>query len=59
LRLQELIKGDWWFPETALVLDAQARLKLRAPEGEYRLTLDDRAVAFTLDKSVPEVTVTF
>jgi len=53
LRLQELTKGEWWFGETALTLDARRQVRLRAPEGQYRLRVGSRDVTFSLDRAVP------
>lgn len=57
LRLQELVKGEWWFGKTALALDAQRQLHMRAPEGSYRLQVGSREMTFSLDKAIPALTL--
>ncbi|MGC9348856.1 MAG: endo-1,4-beta-xylanase [Anaerolineae bacterium] len=56
-RLRELIRGAWWFPGTEVDLPEDAALRVRAPEGDYMLTVGDKKVPVTLSKETPVTVV--
>jgi GH35 family endo-1,4-beta-xylanase len=56
-RLQALIKGEWWFPETDLTVDETCAVHLTGPEGAYALTVGDSEIALTLSKDETTATV--
>ena len=56
-RLQELIKGEWWFGEKEIVVGEDGTFSITAPEGDYVLVLDGHEAEFSLSKHAPDVTV--
>jgi GH35 family endo-1,4-beta-xylanase len=54
LRLQELIKGEWWFPETEMALSADLAIQITAPEGQYAIALNGKEYSVALEKSKQE-----
>ena len=55
-RLKELIKGEWWFPETEFPWMGRP-VTITAPEGDYEARIGNRTWEFSLDRSRPEVTL--
>ena len=56
-RLQELIRGEWWFGEQEIVVGEDGTFPITAPEGDYVLVLDGHEAQFPLSKHLPNVTV--
>jgi GH35 family endo-1,4-beta-xylanase len=52
-RLRELIRGAWWFPGLETDLPEAAALTVRAPEGDYLLTVGNKKIPLTLTKDAP------
>ena len=57
IRLQELVRGEWWFPACDLVVDGTGAVRFTGPEGDYEITLADRTVPLSLSRDTPQVTV--
>ncbi|NES16176.1 MULTISPECIES: endo-1,4-beta-xylanase [Micromonospora] len=47
--LHGLIKGEWWLPPTALVADAQGRVRFRGFLGSYEVSAAGRTTTVRLD----------
>lgn len=52
--LRDLIKGEWWLPETSVVADDDGRIVVEGFAGEYRLRTDGGEA--TIDLREPGVT---
>lgn len=47
-RLQELIKGEWWFGEQEVEVGAGGTIAFSGPEGDYEVTIGDVSLPVSL-----------
>jgi endo-1,4-beta-xylanase len=55
-RLQELIRGAWWFEAAEMMVDANGTIELTGPEGDYELTAGDARLRVSLSCDTPRPT---
>jgi endo-1,4-beta-xylanase len=56
-RLQELVRGEWWFAEQHVLVDAAGCIALTGPEGDYEITVGDTIYSVTLSGATPNLTL--
>lgn len=56
-RLKELIKGEWRFKESGFTPNAEGRLRINAPEGDYEAVINGKPFPFSLDKERSELRI--
>jgi endo-1,4-beta-xylanase len=55
-RLQELVRGEWWFSPSDRVVDSTGAIALNGPEGDYEITVGDTTVPLSLSRATPTLT---